>query len=282
MRDFHTKIKADQNWLRIPFREIWNYRDLLWLIVKRDLTAVYKQTLLGPSWVIVPPLMQSVVFTVIFGFVANLSTDGTPKFIFYMCGTVFWFFFQGIMSHSGNSLVSNSSLYSKVYFPRMVIPLAGVCVNFFHFLLNFVIFVGFYAYFVLFVPCSLTVSSYVGLFLPLLVAQAGLLGLGVGLWVAALTTKYRDLRFALPLLTQLWMYGTPIAYPFSAIHRPVLKMLIMLNPMSFVVEAGRYLMSGSGGASLQMGVISGIGTIFVFITGLLLFNKVQRTFVDTI
>lgn len=277
----HTRIVANQPWLHVPWREIWEYNDLLWLMVRRDLTATYKQTVLGPLWFIIQPLATTIVFTIIFGKVANISTDGVPQFIFYMCGTVFWGYFQGCLNHSATSLISNSNLYAKVYFPRLIIPFSGVFLNLANFALNFVMLVGFYAYFRFTSGSAMALSLYSPLVL-LLVLQCALAGLGVGLWVAAVTIRYRDLRFALPLVTQIWMYATPIVYPASLVTSPHWRMLLWLNPMSFVVEASRYLLTGSGTVTWIAGVISVSMTLVLLISGVLIFNKVQRTFVDTI
>lgn len=276
-----TIIRANQPWWRIPWKELAEYRDLLWLMVIRDLTAIYKQTILGPLWIIIQPLVTTIVFTVIFGKVANVSTDGVPHFIFYMCGTVLWNYFQGCMNQGANSLIGNTNVLSKVYFPRLIIPLAGVFNNLAHFILNFIMFLCFLAYFLFFTKSALKPNPLIILF-PFLVLQCALIGLGVGLWVAALTTKYHDLRFALPFLTQIWMYATPIVYPASLIVSPTYRLLLWSNPMSFVVECSRLMFTGSGTVTAASIAISVGITLFLLVSGMFVFNKVQRTFVDTI
>jgi lipopolysaccharide transport system permease protein len=276
-----TIIKANQSFWRINFRELVEYRDLLWMLVVRDLTAIYKQTVLGPLWFVIQPLVTTLVFTVIFGKVANVSTDGMPHFIFYMSGTVLWNFFAGCMTQSSNSFVSNTNVLTKVYFPRLIIPLSSVFTNLAHFALNLVMFLGFYFYFLFFTSASIQPRWELTLF-PLLIIQCALLGLGVGLWVAALTTKYRDLRFALPFLTQLWMFATPIVYPASLVVRPSMKLLLWSNPMSFVVEGARWMFTGTGTVNLMAASLSIGITVLLLVSGLVLFNRVQRTFVDTI
>jgi lipopolysaccharide transport system permease protein len=274
-------IRANQPWWHIPWREIAEYRDLLWLMVKRDLTAIYKQTILGPLWFIIQPLVMTIVLTVIFGKVANISTDGVPHLIFYMCGTVLWNYFLGCMNQGANSLIGNTNILSKVYFPRLIIPLSGVFTNLAHFLLNLLMFLSFFVYFFFFTKVDLKPNLMLVCF-PFLILQCALIGLGVGLWVAALTTKYHDLRFALPFLTQIWMYATPIVYPASLIVSPTYRLLLWSNPMSFVVECSRWMFTGSGTITIASITISIGMTIFLLISGLFLFNKVQRTFVDTI
>ena len=278
---YKTIIRANQPWWRIPWKEIAEYRDLLLLLVRRDLTAIYKQTILGPLWFIIQPLVTAIVFTIIFGKVANISTDGVPHMIFYMCGTVPWNYFQGCMTQGANSLVGNAHVLAKVYFPRLIIPLSGLFTNFAHFLLNLLMFFGFFVYFFFFTEATLKPNLFLLLF-PLLIFQCALIGLGVGLWVAALTTKYQDLRFALPFLTQVWMYATPIVYPASLIVSPSYRLLLWSNPMSFVVECSRWMFTGSGTVTIASILISVGMTLFLLVSGLLIFNKVQRTFVDTI
>ncbi len=276
-----THIHANQAWWTINWREIVEYRDLLWMLISRDLTAVYKQTILGPLWFIIQPLITTLVFTVIFGQVANVSTDGIPKIVFYMSGTVLWNYFAGCMTQGANSLVSNTNVLSKVYFPRLIIPLSGVLSNLAHFALNLVMFLGFYFYFLFFTASSMQPRWELAL-LPLLVLQCALIGLGVGLWVAALTTKYRDLRFALPFLTQIWMYATPIVWPASLVVRPSMKILLWSNPLSFIVECARWMFTGTGTITLLAATASVTITLLLLISGLLIFNRVQRNFVDTI
>jgi lipopolysaccharide transport system permease protein len=276
-----THIQANQPWWRIDWKELSEYQDLLWLMVKRDLTAIYKQTILGPLWYIIQPLITTIVFTVIFGKIANVSTDGIPHFIFYMSGTVLWNYFSGCLNQSANSLIGNSGVLSKVYFPRLIIPLSGVFTNLVHFLLNLLMFAGFFIYFLYFSAESLNPRLEL-VFFPLLVMQCALLGLGVGLWVAALTTKYRDLRFALPFLTQIWMYATPIVYPASLVVSPSYRFLLWCNPMSFIVECSRWMVTGKGTVTTISIAISIVMTILLLVSGLFIFNKVQRSFVDTI
>jgi lipopolysaccharide transport system permease protein len=276
-----THIRANLPWWWIDWREIWEYRDLLLFLVRRDLIAAYKQTLLGPFWFIIQPLLTTVVFTIIFGKIGGISTDGIPHFVFYMCGTILWGYFAGVMTQSANSLVMNTGLLSKVYFPRLIIPLSGVFTNFANLMLNYVMFLGFYFYFLFFT--SNTMHSNIWLFLlPFLIVECALMGLGFGLWVSALTIKYRDLKFALPFLTQLWMYATPVVYPVSLVVNPMWKLVLWLNPMTAVIEFSRYGFTSRGTIDLHGLGLSWTMTAIVLISGLFVFNKTQRTFVDTI
>jgi len=275
-----TIIKANQNWLHIPWREIWEYRDLLINLVKRDLTAIYKQSILGPLWFVIGPLATTIVFTVVFGKIAKISTDGLPPFLFYLSSMVLWNYFQGCLSGASSSLIGNVGLFGKVYFPRLIVPFSLVVSNLAQFFLNLLLFLAFYLYFIFFTPAEIKPSWWI-LALPVLVLHCAAVGLGVGLWLSALTAKYRDLKFALPFFSQLWMYATPVVYP-SSIVPDKWKWLLAINPMAGIVEFNRYAFLGVGTVSINImatGVLSGI---FLLVSGLLMFNKVQRTFIDTI
>lgn len=277
---YQTHIRSNQPWWRLNWKEISDYRDLLLFLIKRDLTVIYKQTVLGPLWFVIQPLVTTLVFTVIFGKVAKIPTDGIPQFVFYMSGTVMWNYFSNCLNQSGGTLIGNADILSKVYFPRLIIPLATIFTSLAHFVLNFVLFLGFYFWFFFSFPEMRPTPSII--LFPLLVMQCAMIGLGVGLWVAALTTKYRDLRFALGFLTQLWMYGTPIVYPASLVTSPVLQKILWCNPMSFIVECTRLMFTGSGTVTYDIALGSVSMTLFLLISGLFLFNKVQRNFVDTV
>lgn len=275
-----TIIEPTQSLFKINWREIVEYRDLLVLLAKRDVTIVYKQTVLGPGWFFIQPIITAVVFTVIFGKVAKIATGGIPHFVFYMSGTVIWNYFNAVLSNCGNSLVGNSNLLAKVYFPRLVMPLSSVLSNLVHLALNLLIFIMFYVYYYL-APGS-TLHPSLWLFaLPLLVLYTAAVGMGFGLWVAALTTKYRDLRFALPFVLQMWMYATPIVYPASGVVNPLYRTIMWTNPVSIAVEANRFMFTGQSVLNATA-IFIGLGvTTFILFSGIIAFNKVQHNFVDT-
>jgi len=276
-----THIKANQSWVRVDWREIWEYRDLLWNLVARDLTAIYKQSILGPLWFILVPLATTLVFTVVFGSIAKIGTDGLPPFLFYMSGLLFWNYFQGCMSGVSTSLATNTGMLTKVYFPRLIIPLSLVMSNLAQLALSSILLAGFYVYFMVFSEAQIHLTIW-AFTLPLCVLYCAFFGLGTGLWFSALTVKYRDLRFALPFIAQLWMYGTPIVYPMSSVLGSKWYWLIVINPMTLPVEIARKSLLGTGSITCDMIVSGIIVTLFVTVTGLMFFNKVQRTFVDTI
>lgn len=275
-----TIIEPTKSFFSIKWKEIFEYRDLLILLAKRDITVVYKQTILGPIWFFIQPIITAFVFTVIFGRVAKIATGGIPHFVFYMSGTVMWNYFNSVLNNSATSLVGNANLLSKVYFPRLIVPFSSVLSNFVHFLLNMTIFVVFYLYFY-FTGAPLQPSWWI-LALPLLILYTALTGLGFGLWVAALTTKYKDMRFALPFILQMWMYATPIVYPASSVSDPVFRFILWANPMSVAVELNRYLFTGISSIALVPVLIGIMVTTLVLVSGVFVFNRVQRNFVDTI
>jgi lipopolysaccharide transport system permease protein len=274
-----TRIRSYQPWWAIDGKELWEYRDLFWLLVQRELTVIYKQSILGPLWFVIQPLLTTVVFTLVFGRMARLSTDSTPPFIFYMSGTIVWSYFSGCMNSVANSLSTNAYIFSKVYFPRLLMPLAYTTSNLAQLLLNILIFIGFLGW-------SLATGSAIHpswrlVFVPLLFLQCGMVGLGCGLWLTSLTVKYRDLRFVLGFLSQLWMYATPVVYPTSVVIRQY-AWFLALNPVAGPVDFFRAFFLGTQPMPFVLylpGLLIGAA---IFVSGVFIFNKVQRTFVDTI
>jgi len=274
-----THIKARQPWWIINWRELVDNRDLFWLTVQRDLTAIYKQSVLGPLWFVLQPVLTTVVFTVVFGNFAKISTDGLPPFLFYMSGLVLWNYFQGVLNGAASSLMSNAGILRKVYFPRLLPPLTSVVTYLGHFLINFLVFLGFFAFF--FFKGSAIHPSWWILLLPVLIFHCACVGLGAGLWLSAMTIKYRDVSFALPFLTQLWMYATPVIYPASEVSAKW-KWVIAVNPMAGVIEVNRFAFLGSGSPDRVILIVSFLVGIGLLISGVFVFNRAQRTFVDTI
>jgi len=274
-----THIKANQPWWRIDWRELLEYKDLFWMIVQRDLTSIYKQSVLGPLWFVIQPVLTTVVFTVVFGNFAKISTDGLPPFLFYMSGLILWNYFQGVLNGAASSLISNAGVLRKVYFPRLLPPLSSVVTYLGHFAINFTVFIGFFTYFL--IQGSDIRPSWWILLLPVLVLHCACVGLGAGLWLSAMTIKYRDISFALPFLTQLWMFATPIVYPSSEVPLNW-KWIIALNPMAGVIELNRFAFLGAGSPDRFILLASFLVGITLLVSGLFIFNRAQRTFVDTI
>ncbi|MDD3173220.1 MAG: ABC transporter permease [Herbinix sp.] len=277
--DWTLVIKPKTGWFDINLRELWQYRDLVCLFVKRNYSSMYKQTILGPLWFIISPLITVLIFTVVFGNIAKIPTDGMPQFLFYMAGNTLWSYFSYCMNSTATTFTSNSVLFGKVYFPRLTMPLSTVIFGFISFLIQLALFLGFVLYYT-FTGSIVCPNIYI-LITPLLVLQVALLGLGFGIIISSLTTKYRDLTILVSFGIQLWMYATPIVYPISGLSDQY-KFIIMLNPMSSIVETFRYAFLGSGSLPLNYLLYSSIVTIIVLGIGIVIFSKVEKTFIDTV
>lgn len=279
---YETIIQPNQSWFYVDWKGLLHYRDLLFLLVRRDFLAKYKQTILGPAWFILQPLMTTVIFTVIFGHMTKIPTDGLPPMMFYLCGLLAWSYFAQCLGGVASSLSANANLFTKVYFPRLIIPLSIVMSNLFAFLLQLATFLGFFIYFKFFTAAGASMDpNRALLMLPLLFIQTAAISLGVGLWIAALTVRYRDFQHLVPFMIQIWMYATPIIYPLSAIP-PKWQFLTWLNPMASIVESYRYAFFGVGAVDLSYLSLSLLLTLLTLVSGVLIFNKVERTFVDMI
>ncbi len=274
-----TVIGPASGWFDIRLSELWRYRDLIMLFVRRDFVAVYKQTILGPLWFLIQPLLTTVVFTIIFGRIAKIPTDGMPEMLFYLSGIVVWNYFAGCLNKTSDTFVSNAYVFGKVYFPRLAVPISVVISNLVTFGIQFALFLCFLAYFSV-NGATVRLQPSVA-FLPLLVFQMAALGLGFGIIVSSLTTKYRDLSQLVGFGVQLWMFATPIVYPSSQIPAK-LHWLIALNPMSPIVEFFRYSLLGVGTVSpLQIG-LSALTTMLALATGIVLFSRIEKSFMDTV
>ncbi len=259
--------------------EIWKFRDLLMLFVHRDFVAIYKQTILGPLWFFIQPLLTTMVFTVIFGKVAKLSTDGLPAILFYLAGVTAWNYFAECFRKTSNSFTLNAHIFGKVYFPRVIVPLSITITNLITFSIQFILFLCFMFYF-MYSGADVHPNVYISLF-PLLIILMGIMGLGFGMLVSALTTKYRDLQMLVAFGIQLLMYATPIIYPVSSIPDKY-RWIIEVNPMTSVIETFRYAFLGAGGFSWNGLLYSLIFTICIFFFGLLIFNNTEKNFMDTV
>ena len=272
-------IKPVHGWFNINFKEIVQYWDLILLFVRRDFVVFYKQTILGPLWYIIQPLFNTLVFTLIFGKVAKIPTDGVPPFIFYLSGTVVWAYFASCLNQTGNTFVANAQVFGKVYFPRVTVPISIAITAVFQFIIQFMIFLGFFIYF-WYVGTDIKPSIYV-FTLPLIVLHMAILSVGIGLIISAATAKYRDLTFAMGFLVQLWMYLTPVVYPLSEVPDKF-KIFILINPMTAVVESFRGAFLGASSLTPQDLLLSIILTILFFIGGIIVFSRVEKTFMDTV
>jgi len=272
-------IEPQRSLLDLRLRELWRYRDLVMLFVRRDFVSAYKQTILGPLWYLIQPLLTTLTYTVIFGQIANLPTDGLPQFLFYMSGTVIWAYFADCLTKTSNTFVNNSNLFGKVYFPRMAVPVSILISNLITFSIQFVFFLLFALYFGL-RGSTITPNLWI-LSTPLLLLMMAGLGLGFGVLISAMTTKYRDLRFLVQFGVSLLMYPTPVIYPLSSVPAQ-LRMLIRLNPMTPIVETFRFAFLGAGSVNPMELLYSFVFMLVVVILGSVVCNRVEATFMDTV
>ena len=273
-------IRPQEKLWKVNLKEIWDYRDLIELFVKRNIVVQYKQTILGPLWYLIQPVLTVIMNMVVFGGIAHMSTDGIPQALFYMAGNVCWFYFSDCLNQTSNTFVANQGMFGKVYFPRMVVPISTVMSNLLRFGIQLLLFVAIWIYF--FASGSDIHLTWTILLVPILVVMLAGLGLGFGILISSMTTKYRDLTILFTFVVQLWMYATPIVYPISMVTNETLHTIIMLNPMTSIIEAFKYATLGQGYFSW-----GALGYSFAFMSilmlwGIIIFNKVQRSFMDTV
>ncbi len=272
-------IAPSRGLLDLRLHEVWRYRDLLFLLVKRDFVATYKQTILGPIWFFLQPVLTTLTFTLIFGRIAGLSTDGVPMMLFYMAGITLWNYFAECLNRTATVFKDNAQVFGKVYFPRLVMPLSIVVSNLVKLGIQFALFLAFLAYFM--ITTDQVHPNWAVFLTPVLILIMGGLGLGFGMIISAMTTKYRDLVFLLTFGVQLLMYATPVIYPLSQIG-PKYRWLIMANPMTSIIETFRYAFTGSGTFSTT-GLLYSAGFALVVVgLGTVIFNRVERSFMDTV
>lgn len=279
VNDEITYVSSKQKWFSVNLKEIWKYRDLIILFVKRDLTTNYKQTVLGPLWIIINPLLSTTVFTVIFGVIAGIPTDGTPQFLFYMSGNILWNFFSSCLNRASGTFLGNARLFGKVYFPRLVMPISGILYN----LINFMLQTAVYVILVIVYPLigANVHPNLLIILAPFLVLQTALLGTGMGLIISSITTKYRDLNVLVSFGVSLLMYITPVVYPISRVPENF-RWLMLLNPVAPIVETYRCAFLGSGSFEWQFLLISLAVTLALLFWGVIVFNKVEKNFIDTV
>jgi lipopolysaccharide transport system permease protein len=272
-------LEPKRSWWDLRLNQVWRYRDLILLFVRRDFVSYYKQTILGPLWFLIQPVLTTITFTVIFGNIAALPTDGLPQFLFYLSGTVIWGYFAECLNKTSDTFIANANIFGKVYFPRLVMPISTLLSNLITFSIQFLLFLAFLAYFLL--TGTNVHPTWFVLILPLLLLLMAGLGLGFGIIISSLTTKYRDLRFLIQFGVQLWMYATPIIYPVSTIPEKF-RWIIFVNPITPIVEAFRFAFLGAGSFSWVSLGYSFLVMIIVLILGVLIFNRVETTFMDTV
>jgi len=281
-KDWLFEITPKNNFFTFNYSEVWQYRDLLLLFVKRDVVTVYKQTVLGPLWYIIQPLFTSIIFTLIFNTIAGINTGVVPPFLFNLAGITIWNYFSSCLNETSDTFKKNASVFGKVYFPRVIMPLSVVLSNLLKFGIQFLIFIVFYIYFYVHgAPISLNLSV---LFFPFLIIMMGFLALGLGMIISSMVTKYRDFTFLVSFGVQLLMYVSAVMYPISLVvtKLPNYGWLIKYNPLAYIIETSRYMLLSVGIVSFLGLIYTGAVTAFVFFIGILIFNKTEKSFIDTV
>ena len=276
------EITPKNKFFSLHLDEVWKYRDLLLLFVKRDIITVYKQTVLGPLWYLIQPLLTSVTFTIIFNNIAGIDTGSVPPFLFNLAGITIWNYFTSCLNDTSDTFKKNAAIFGKVYFPRIIMPLSVVISNLLKFGIQFLIFIAFYLYYY-FNGADISLNGS-AIFFPLLIVLMGILGLGLGMIISSLVTKYRDFTYLIGFGVQLLMYVSAVMYPMELIKEkmPNYGFLIDYNPLAYVIETTRYMLLNVGHISLLGILYTFVITIVVFIFGLLIFNKTEKSFIDTV
>lgn len=277
---YHTHITAKHNWYDLNLKEVWQYRDLIWLFTQRNFVVKYKQTILGPAWIFLNPLISSVIYAFVFGGIAGIGTDGVPSILFYLAGNAIWTYFSSCVTMNASTFTANAGVFGKVYFPRLTMPASNVISSALQFGVQMLLVLGFLLYYVFTGVVSPNWLSW--LLIPVVLIHLGLLGLGCGIIISSLTTKYRDLAIVVTFGVQLWMYITPIVYPISQLGDGLMKTILMLNPVTAPVELFRYAVLGVGSVMPLYLAISGAVTVVLLLFGIMIFNKVEKTFMDTV
>ncbi len=272
-------ISPKNNWFDLNLKDVWRYRDLLFMFVKRDFVSIYKQTILGPLWFLIQPILTTAMFIVVFKNVAKIPTDGLPPIVFYLSGLSIWNYFSSCINKTSGTFISNASIFGKVYFPRLIVPLSNVVSNLITFAIQFSLLIAIMIYYS-FTGTHFQLNAYI-LLLPLLLLMLAGLGLGLGIIISSLTTKYRDLTFLVTFGVQLLMYATPVIYPLSFFSDKY-KYFILANPLTPIIEIFRYSLFGAGTFTLIHLLYSLTFTIIALLGGILLFNKVEKNFMDTV
>ena len=272
--------KPKRHHFDLNLMEIVKSKYLLFLFVKRDFISIYKQTILGPLWFFIQPILTTLIFTVVFGKIAGISTDGLPKILFYLSGITFWNYFSECLTKTSNTFIENQHIFGKVYFPRLILPLSIVCSSLMKFGIQFLLFIVIWIYYNVQPEYTFKPNEYIILF-PLLIILTGLLSLGIGIIITSITTKYRDFRFLIQFGIQLWMYATPIIYPLSSLSGN-LETLALINPMTSIIETFKFSFLGEGVFNWSHIGYTGLFTLLTLIFGIIIFNKTEQNFMDTV
>lgn len=280
MQTYHTHISSKHRWFDLNLKEVWQYRDLITLFTRRTFVLTYKQTILGPAWIFLNPLISSIIYAFVFGGIAGMSTDGIPQILFYLCSNAIWIFFSTSVTKNAQTFTANANVFGKVYFPRLAVPISNVLASIIQFGVQMLLVLAFWAYYTL---CGQVCPHWgAWLLIPVVLLHLGLLGLGCGIIISSLTTKYRDLAILVTFGVQLWMYATPIVYPMSQLSDGWMKTVLMINPVTAPVEVFRYAVLGQGIIMPEYLALSWAITLAVVVVGVMIFNRVEKTFMDTV
>ena len=277
---YHTHITSKRRWFDLNLKEVWQYKDLIWLFTKRNFTLTYKQTVLGPIWIFLNPFITSVIYTFVFGEIAGIATDGVPHILFYMCSNAMWAFFATCVNTNANTFRNNANVFGKVYFPRLTIPISNMLVAGIRFFIQMLMLGGFLAFYLIRGEVSPHWEYWP--VIPVVLLHLGMMGLGFGIIISSMTTKYRDLSLLVGFGVQLWMYGTPIVYPLSTLGEGFMRTILLVNPVTMPVEVFRYAVVGQGTIIPEYLALSWAVAILVILFGIMIFNRVEKTFMDTV
>ncbi len=277
---YHTHITSKRKWFELNLKEVWQYKDLIWLFTKRSFVLTYKQTILGPLWIFLNPFLSSLMYAFVFGGVAGMSTDGLPQILFYLCSNAIWAFFASCIGDNASTFRGNAGVFGKVYFPRLTTPISNALSAAIRFCVQMLLVLAFLLYYV--IKGEVQPHWEAWLLIPLCLLNLGLMGMGVGIIISSLTTKYRDLSVFVRFGVQLWMYATPIVYPLSQLGDGTIKTILMINPATAPAEICRYAILGQGTIVPTYVAISWVFSITVALFGIMIFNRVEKTFMDTV
>lgn len=277
---YHTHITAKRKWFELNLKEVWQYRDLIMLFTERSFTVTYKQTILGPAWIFLNPLISSLIYAVVFGGIAGIGTDGIPTILFYLCSNAIWNLFSSCVNRNANTFTSNAGMFGKVYFPRLTMPISNVLSSLIQFGIQMLLVFVFLVFYLIKGQVHPNWAAWATI--PVVLVQLGLLGMSVGIVVSSLTTKYRDLSILVTFGVSLWMYLTPIVYPISSVGEGLMKTVFMINPVTPAVELLRYAILGQGTVHWGFYGLSCGLTVVLFLLGVMIFNRVEKTFMDTV
>ena len=280
VNNYHIHISSSHSWMKLNLKEVWQYRDLIYLFTKRNFVVSYKQTILGPAWIFLTPLFSSIVQAFVFGGIAGIKTDGVPMMLFYLCSNAIWAFFSSCLTNNANTFTANAYVFGKVYFPRLTTPISNVLSSMIRFGIQMLLVMGFMVYFL--AQGAVSPNWVAWIMIPVELAHLGILGMGFGIIISSMTTKYRDLTVLVDFGVQAWMYLTPIVYPLSTVTEGWMKTLLMINPVTSAVEVLRFAILGKGTIDFAFYGLSWVITLAVALLGIMIFNKVERNFMDTV